>query len=652
MTKQILDSTTQRLSDPGTHKTVSPIRLRAILLGLLLIPVNCYWVIITEIRWYSLDGTCLPLFIQPTFMLFCLALLNLVARRYAPRLALRPAELIIIYIMVAVSSTMAGHDTIQNLFGSITYPLWYPQIITNSNWPQLFFPYLPKWLLVWDVPALRAFNNGNASWLNYLYAWTTPLFAWGIFILFMLLVLFSLNVLIRKPWTDHEKLTFPIVQLPLAITQQSNFFSNRLLWVGFAIAFGLRLFAGMHRLFPDLPYLKLNNGETWLSFDNPPWNAMGAIPMSFYPFMIGIVYFIPLDLSFSCWFFFIFRYIEVLFAAASGWSLPGPADPYRYEQATGAWLGMGIVLFWSLRRHFLAALKSVIRRNKSLDENEPVSYRWAVIGFFVGLLGMGAFCVLAGMSFLLAVGFLIMWLLVSLTIARVRAELGAPHEVFTNPSNHMVTIFGTSLLGPRDFTGLAMMYWFNRCYRNHPMPNQLEAMRMSEATGTLRRLGWILLVASIFSIIFVYWSHLYVGYRDGVSAKATGFKSWVGAEAFSTLASRIQIGEPVETQRRIAMLAGLVVVFALRTLRERWISWPFHPAGYALGMSYALDYFWMPFFIGWLIKLLLSRYGGITVQRRAVPFFLGLILGDYTMGCLWAIYGPAAGIMTYKIFIR
>ena len=39
------------------------------------------------------------------------------------------------------------------------------------------------------------------------------------------------------------------------------------------------------------------------------------------------------------------------------------------------------------------------------------------------------------------------------------------------------------------------------------------------------------------------------------------------------------------------------------------------------------------------------------LHTAAAPFFLGLILGDYVIGSLWAIAGPALNISTYKIFI-
>jgi len=628
------------------------IRLRAVLLGIALIPVNCYWVIITEVRWYSLDGSCLPLFVTPVFILFLLVLLNLGLRRFSPRLALRSRELITIYIMVALSSTLAGHDTLQNLFGTIAYPLWYVNENPISRWPRTFFAYLPRWLLVWDLPALKAFHEGNSSWLRpeYLRPWAIPLAAWTGFVGCMLAVLFCVNALLRRPWSEHEKLAFPIVQLPLAMCQETGFLRNRLMWIGFAFAFSLRLFAGLNRFFPGLPYLKIKHGELFLQPRTSPWNAIGWLPFSFYPFMIGLTYFIPLDLSFSCWFFYLFRHLQVIVAAAAGWGEYRDV-PYVNEQSSGAWVGMGLVLLWSLRRHLRQAFRALLTKEQG-DREEPLGYRGALVGLLLGLLGMGAYCVLAGMSILIAMTFLCLWLLVALTIARVRAEFGSPHEIyFINPTRNLVAIFGTEMLGTRNLTGLSMMYWFNRCVRNHPMPNQLEAMRMAESTGWLKQLAGVVVIASIVSIVATYCGQLYQGYRDGASAKSLGFKWWLGWESFAPLSNWVEFGEPVRNPRRIAMLAGLGMVFLLRAVRDRYPTWPLHPAGYALGMSFALDYFWFAFLLGWLAKLVIVRYGGMRAQRKAIPFFLGLILGDYVMGSLWAIYGPAKGVLTYKIFI-
>ena len=37
-------------------------------------------------------------------------------------------------------------------------------------------------------------------------------------------------------------------------------------------------------------------------------------------------------------------------------------------------------------------------------------------------------------------------------------------------------------------------------------------------------------------------------------------------------------------------------------------------------------------FIGWLLKILILRYGGARLFRQVTPFFLGLIVGDVEEG--------------------
>jgi hypothetical protein len=41
------------------------------------------------------------------------------------------------------------------------------------------------------------------------------------------------------------------------------------------------------------------------------------------------------------------------------------------------------------------------------------------------------------------------------------------------------------------------------------------------------------------------------------------------------------------------------------------------------------------FTLGWLIKALLLRYGGLRSFRGAVPFFVGLVVGDMLSEGLW-----------------
>jgi hypothetical protein len=88
---------------------------------------------------------------------------------------------------------------------------------------------------------------------------------------------------------------------------------------------------------------------------------------------------------------------------------------------------------------------------------------------------------------------------------------------------------------------------------------------------------------------------------------------------------------------------GIVFLGALSLIRARWMSFPLNPIGYALASAYG-DLLWFPFLIVWLLKTVILRYGGGRVYAAALPFFLGLTLGQFlSAGVVWgglaAIFG-------------
>ena len=184
------------------------------------------------------------------------------------------------------------------------------------------------------------------------------------------------------------------------------------------------------------------------------------------------------------------------------------------------------------------------------------------------------------------------------------------------------------------------------------MPNQLEGFKMAEESNM--RIGPLIgamMLAVVLGILATYWANLKVCYTEGAMAKCIGFKSWVGNESSSRLQVWLQSEASPEKNRLCYFAGGFLMVTALRLLRGAFIWWPFHPAGYALGVSYAMDYFWFAFFISWFLKALIVHYGGMKLHNFFVPFFLGLILGDFFIGSIWAIIGPVMGFQSYRIFI-
>jgi hypothetical protein len=55
--------------------------------------------------------------------------------------------------------------------------------------------------------------------------------------------------------------------------------------------------------------------------------------------------------------------------------------------------------------------------------------------------------------------------------------------------------------------------------------------------------------------------------------------------------------------------------------------------------------------VGWLLKLVILKYGGVTAYRAGRPFFLGLILGQITCVGAWMIIDSVTGMVGNYIHI-
>jgi hypothetical protein len=47
----------------------------------------------------------------------------------------------------------------------------------------------------------------------------------------------------------------------------------------------------------------------------------------------------------------------------------------------------------------------------------------------------------------------------------------------------------------------------------------------------------------------------------------------------------------------------------------------------------------IPLVIASTCKWAVLRFSGLKAYRQSIPFFFGLILGDFVVGCIWATIG-------------
>lgn len=585
----------------------------------------------------------------PVFYLFALLGLNAAIRRIAPRLVLEPPELVVIYIMLVMSCTVATHDFIINLMSMMAWPAWIagPQ----NQWDTLMFPHLPKWLFAWDRDLLKGYFNGNGTLYDplVLRMWLAPLAFWSVFIFSIGWIMMCMNVILRKAWTEETRLSFPIARLPLAMTlddPRESFFKPRAMWAGFALAAALSVVNGLHLWFPGVPDLGVR--ARWIQFSSSPWHAINPICQTYYPFAIGLAFLVPLDVSFSCWFFYLFAKLQAVIGVRMGYSA-GAYFPYLMEQGVGAWTAFGIALLYTSRRYLRNVIRIAMEPQKGEDSDEPMPYRVALFGLLIGVGVFTLFWRAAGMSPIWILLVLALYLLLSICITRVRAEAGGQHTVWDLEPMNVFRMFDSRLLGPQTMAAGAISHWYWRLNRSHIMPSQMEAFKLArEHRISLRSLVWPMLAAIAVATIAGMWACLHVFYGEGALAKCQGFAVWANLEAYNWLDSGLRNGWRAEPSRWIAVGSASAFVFGLTWMRSRFAWWPFHPLGYCIGP--ALIWLWLPFLISWALKLMILRYGGLRMYRRSMPFFLGLVLGDYTSGAVWSLIGLIWQVPTHQLF--
>ncbi len=638
------------------EKYISGVTLRAIIIALILIPLNNYWVFLTEIVRYAGHPTTISLFYNSIFILLCLVGLNVILRRVKPKWVFSQGELLTIYIMINIASALAGHDMIQVLVPGISHPFKFAT--PENKWAGMFLDYIPKWLSVRDKDVLDGFYQGAGTlykW-NIVKAWLTPVAMWTFFIMTLIFVMLCMTVLLRKQWTEREKLTYPLVHLPLEISsEKASFFGNKLLWVGLAIAVAIDLIQGLHTLYPSVPGLMIKEINLAQFPLTPPWNAIGNCPISFYPFGIGLGALLPVDLLFSSWFFFIFWKAELIISAQLGWNQI-PRFPYVNEQSFGAYMGIALFALWSGRQHFKAVITELWTGVRSGDdEGEPIPYRTAAYGFLIGMVILCTFVLAMGMSWWLVIIFFLIYIAMSVAITRMRAELGPPaHDLHdAGPDSIIPAIIGPLKLGTPNLVVFSLLFWFNRAYRAHPMPFMLEGYKMAERTAlSYRKLFYAILIAAAAGAIASFWTELHIYYQVGAASKIAppGVPMIFGGEPYNRLDGWLRgIQQPTQNIQ-LAILAGFVLTILLNAFRMRFFWFPFHPVGFAISSSWAMHQLWVCMLIAWTIKILLLRYGGLRLYRQAVPLFLGLILGECVMGSLWTLIGIALHMPTYAFW--
>jgi len=635
---------------------------RALAIGLVLLPVNAYWVTRMEVFRYAGHPTTISLFFNVVFILAALLALNSIVRRISRRLALTPPELLTVYVMLALGSAIAGHDMIEVLTPILSHAHFYAR--PENGWQTDILPHLPSWLVVSDQQVLKEFYEGTNTfyvWRN-VRAWLGPVLWWTAFLSLLGFMMLCINTLLRRQWTESERLSYPLVALPLEmVSERTELFRNRLFWAGVALTAVLEIWNGLAYLYPSMPTLPLKRFGAMQDLNqyitSSPWNAMGWTPIAIYPFGVALGMLLPVDLLFSVWFFaWVWRAERIATAAFGYGDIPG--FPYVEAQSFGAYVGLAVFALYVSRSHFISIWRSLFSWRTDLrDADEPLRYRAAALGLAVGCIAVYAFCTACKMTPAIIAAFFLIYFTLAIAITRMRAELGPPaHDLhMAGPDSIIPAVRQSNQIARADLAMFSMFYGFNRAYRSHPMPIQLEGFKMAERVGgKYQPLFWAMLVALVFGAISAFWAMLDQNYRVGAAEKIAppNVNLIFGSEPWNRMSGWVKSPSPPQQQfnTQVAIGVGFLFTLALNALRLRMSWFPFHPVGYAVSSSWSLSLLWLPLLVAWILKLVILRYGGLRAYRHWLPLFLGVILGECIIGGMWTIVGIALNMPTYAFW--
>lgn len=607
-------------------------------------------------------------------LLILLLVVNPLLKVLSSRLAFRRNELLTIYSTCLFSCLVPGHGSENFFVPTLVAPFYFAT--PENKWLGFMQPHLKPWL----TPALTSDGQVDTELVQGWFlgaesipwsAWLIPLLAWGAMILASYVMLGCLSVMLRAQWTEREALSFPLLKLPVEMTKESSsqayfagLFKDRVMWLGFGVALFVEMVNGLGRYFPDMPTVPMQ--ITGNFFTETPWNQLSLSFPKIWIVVVGIVYLLTSEVSFSLWFFYLFIKLQLFIAYYLGLqpaSLPkmlgqtGGAHIFTGFQQFGAYIGFAAITLWGAREHLAHIVRRAFGRQQAnhAESEEPLSYPVAFWGFALSFLFLVGWSVAAGISPGVALALWGLYLVLVITLTRIVIECGLLFVQQGWTSTNALAMLGGS--GPGTWMPTATIVPANMLQlsmftdlRAFLMPSFVQSFKLAsdhriEKRRLLALISVIILIGGAMGI----WMNVRLGYQYG----GLQLNSWF-AQSGAQLPARysdtlIQGTQTTGWGNWLWLGIGITETIGLAMARKYFLWFPLHPIGLLMCLTYPMNQMWFSIFLGWLAKVAISRFGGNEHYQKLTPFFLGLILGAVSMMLFWLIVNSMTGTTNYNL---
>jgi hypothetical protein len=403
------------------------------------------------------------------------------------------------------------------------------------------------------------------------------------------------------------------------------------MWLGFGAAFFLEAYNWAVATWPSLGALPAIPLGRVVRFP-----ALG-FEMSFLisPLVIGITYLVNLDVALSIWFFYLVTQFEQWFLGRAGLADQGPAEPHAAggsalsSQQVGALLVLALGSLWMARHALRRQLKGAWNGGDE-EKREVLSRRWLLAAGGIGLAYMAGFLARSGMPLHLVLPYLALALLIFFGTTRVLAQTGVGRlRAPVSPGPMMVNLIGTDAFTARGLASLGLTFVWAGDIQLFVMGTAAHALKaVDEVRLRPRPVFWVMAGALLVSLLTTFVVYLVVGYRHGLLGGYEWYFRLSPRYHWGWVADCLTNPRPPQWDRMGFMAAGAIGASLLSIAHLRFVGWPLHPAGLAISQINTVWWDWLSIFASWLAKGLILRFGGLAGYRRALPLFLGLILGS------------------------
>lgn len=581
---------------------------------------------------------------------------NPLLRRFAPRFSLRSSHMAIAFGMILMASVLPG----QGLLRMLPYTLAripmdvrdnrrLAEMYQKMDLPPSLFP--DKIGFAADTPVSAPFMTELAPGHSIPWsAWVPPLLSWGTLLLFYWLMLIGLALIVLPQWRRNERLPFPLLGLEQSMIETpepghwlARMFRYKSFWIAAGLVLLLHVLAGWQQYNPEgVPAIPLHWDLSRLFTEQPLVYLPGYIKRNrIYFIFLGMAFFMPSRIGFSIWFFVV---------AYAAYMVIGRAyfPPFYYETISdhrmGGMIALDIAIIWLGRAHWARVFRLLARRARNADDVRDQRAGWM---FFAGCIGMFFWMVWIGVQPAWAVFFVAFGFMVSLIVTRFVAETGMPFiRVDCGYKISLVKLAPMTWLNPVTLyfsTAVAMLFAtasrVSACtMATHALGLETNAKPRRQVWFALGLVGLLmigLVICGAVNLAASYHHSMTVDGREqpisswGTNRMANGHRDLIQWQSG-------QLSHPVYNQKgHILFGAGLAA--ALQWACLAMPRWPLHPIGLIMVNTFYANEAWVSVFFGWLLKVLILRYGGARLYRQARPAIMGLIMGEVFAAVLWAL---------------